>query len=177
MLVAVSLFTVVMMVTMGSLLSLVDASRRAQGIQSVMNNLNVALDGTVRALRMGQKYEVSSDGYELSFTPFGVDVSDLNARWIYTFEEDTLLPGEPRGRIYKYYKPSGLSRVKVPITAAEVDIDDAKFYITGTPTTDIDGTIQPRVMIVIRGKAGFNKDKTTTSFDIQASATQRLLDL
>ena len=60
MMVAVSLFTVVMLVSVGSLLALIDASKRAQGIQSVMNNLNVALDGMVRALRMGQKYEVSN---------------------------------------------------------------------------------------------------------------------
>ncbi len=175
MMVAVALFTVVMMVSIGALLSLVDASRKAQGIQSVMNNLNVTLDGTVRALRMGSAYEVRNQNRELSFIPFGGDSTD---KWTYSFEENIDSNGELRGRIYKYYKPQGLSRVKVPITASEVDIDEVKFYVSGTvDTDDTDGILQPRVMIIVRGRAGLDKENTTTSFDIQASATQRLLDI
>ncbi len=175
MMVAVALFTVVMMVSIGALLSLVDASRKAQGIQSVINNLNVTLDGTVRALRMGRDYEVRNQNRELSFIPFGGDFTD---KWTYSFEENIDSSGELRGRIYKYYKPQGLSRVKVPITASEVDIDEVKFYVSGTVNTDdVNGTLQPRVMIIVRGKAGLDKENTTTSFDIQASATQRLLDI
>lgn len=175
MMVAVALFSVVMLVSVGALLSLIDASRRAQGIQSVMNNLNVALDGMVRALRMGQGYDVASLGHELSFTPFGKDPGDSSERWVYTFVEDTSGSGEARGRLYKHYHPDGFSvAVDVPLTAAEVDIDYVQFY----KTTDVDGdTRQPRVVMIVRGKAGFAKAKTTTHFNIQASATQRLLDL
>ncbi len=178
MMVAVALFAVVMTVSIGALLSLTDASRKAQAIQSVMNNLNVALDGTVRALRMGTAYEVANGGKELSFAPFGVSESNRSQRWVYTFSESTSPSGEVLGRIYKTYKPTGLPRVTVPITAAEVDIDEATFYITGTSASgDVAGTAQPRVLLVIRGRAGIDKQKTTTTFDIQASATQRILDL
>jgi hypothetical protein len=139
-----------------------------------MNNLNVALDGAVRALRMGSSYKVSNDGLELSFTPFG-----KSERWTYTFEETTESNGDVFGRIYKYYKPEGFTRlVKVPITATEVDIDSVKFYVTGTATTgDPSGVAQPRVLLIVRGKAGLEKEETTTTFNIQASATQRVLDL
>jgi len=175
MMVAVALFSAVMLVSVGSLLSLIDASKRAQGIQSVMNNLNVALDGMVRAMRMGQKY-TSTDVHNLAFTPFGKSTTDATQRWIYRFEETTP-PGspEPRGRIHKVYRVPGIvGIVDVPLTAAEVDIDSVEFYITGTTPGD---TLQPRAMMVVRGKAGFDKLKTTTFFNIQASATQRLLDL
>lgn len=175
MMVSVALFSVVMLVGVGSLLSLIDASKRAQGIQSVMNNLNVALDGMVRALRMGQDYTVSNDAHELSFFPFGANINDSEERWEYSFVEDTSGPGEPRGRIYKRYTPQGFAlAVTVPLTAAEVDIDYVQFY----KTADVDGDMrQPRVVMIVRGKAGFGKTQTTTYFDIQASATQRLLDL
>ncbi len=175
MMVSVSLFSVVMLVSVGSLLSLIDASKRAQGIQSVMNNLNVALDGMVRALRMGQGYTVANGGHELSFTPFGKDPNDASQRWVYTFVEDNSDPLEARGRLYKRYKPDGLSSVvNVPLTASEVDIDFVQFY----KTADIPGDLrQPRVVAIVRGKGGFAKIKNTTRFDIQASATQRLLDL
>lgn len=174
MMVSVALFSVVMLVSIGSLLSLIDASKRAQGIQSVMNNLNVALDGMVRSMRMGQNYAVDGGAHELSFTPFGEDPTNSSARWEYSFVEKADTP-EPRGRLYKKYKPDGFgATVTVPLTAEEVDIDYVQFY----QTADIAGdTRQPRVVMIVRGKAGFNKLKTTTYFNIQASATQRLLDL
>ena len=175
MMVAVALFSVVMLVSVGSLLSLIDASKRAQGIQSVMNNLNVALDGMVRGLRMGQKYEVTNRGHTMSFTPFGKDPNDANQRWEYSFVEDVSKPGEARGRLYKRYHPIGFAgSVNVPLTASEVDIDTVQFYKTADTPGDLR---QPRVVMIVRGKSGFGKKKTTTHFNIQASATQRLLDL
>jgi len=176
MMVAVALFSVVMLVSVGSLLSLIDASKRAQGIQSVMNNLNVALDGMVRALRMGQDYSVTTNGGgELSFTPFNKPTET----WTYYFTESTPVGApEPRGRLYKRYNVTGVGLVDVPLTAAEVDVDSVEFYITGTASTgDVAGVLQPRAMMVVRGKAGYDKAKTTTMFNIQASATQRLLDI
>src|SRR5438552_13144631 len=59
MIVAVALFAVVMLVSVGALLSLVGASRKAQALQSVMNNLNISLDGMVRSIRMGSEYDGS----------------------------------------------------------------------------------------------------------------------
>ncbi len=175
MLVAVALFSVVMLISIGSLLALIDANKRAQGIQSVMNNLNVALDGIVRAMRMGRNYERVNDGH-IKFTPFGKP----NERWEYVFRETTPAGSpEPRGRLYKVYSVSGIGRVNVPLTAEEVDIDTVRFYITGNQQTlgGVKDDFQPRVMMLVRGKAGFDKRKTTTYFNIQASATQRLLDL
>lgn len=175
MMVAVSLFAVVMLVSTGALLSLIDANRRAQGVQSVMNNLNVALDGMVRALRMGQRYEVDAGGHSLSFSPYGVDPDDVSLRWTYYFQETPDAQGEMRGRLWKEYRPNGFgTAVDVPLTAAEVDIDYVQFY----KTEDVSGdTIQPRMFMVLRGQAGYEKAKTATTFNIQASATQRLLDL
>src|SRR3989344_8697452 len=45
MIVAIALFSIVMVVSVGALLALVTANRKAQALQSVMNNLNIALDG------------------------------------------------------------------------------------------------------------------------------------
>jgi len=48
------------------------------------------------------------------------------------------------------------------------------FYVVGTTAGD---TTQPKVVITIKGTAGAAKAKTRSSFSIQATATQRLLDL
>jgi hypothetical protein len=77
--------------------------------------------------------------------------------------------------LVKEYVPPGYAvRVQIPVTAPEVHIDYVRFYGDGESDTD---DKQPRVLLVIRGKAGVEKIKTTTTFSIQASATQRLLDL
>jgi hypothetical protein len=82
-----------------------------------------------------------------------------------------------RYRITKKYKPNVYTApitTPIPITAKEVEISKGVFYITGTGIND---DIQPRVTIVMHGTAGAEKLKTTTNFDIQASATQRLIDI
>jgi len=60
MIVAVGLFSIVMLVSISALLSLVDANRKAQALQSVMNNLNIAVDGMVREIREGSNYRCGS---------------------------------------------------------------------------------------------------------------------
>ena len=49
-----------------------------------------------------------------------------------------------------------------------------KFYVIGTTRGD---TVQPKVVIEVKGTAGAKTVKTTTSFSIQATAVQRILDL
>lgn len=172
--VAVGLFSVVMVVCIGALLSLADANRKTQALQSVLYNLNTSIDGMVRAIRMGTNYEVLSDGEELRFTPFGADPYNSAEKWVYRWAD-----GDGDGtkdQIVKEYIPpkNYTSKVVVPLTAPEVSIEKLRFYVGGELTTDTD---QPRVLIIIQGKAGGDKIKTTTTFNIQAAATQRLLDI
>jgi len=180
MIVAVALFTVVMLVSVGALLSLVGASRKAQALQSVMNNLNVALDGMVRSIRMGSDYSCgfssgSGDcstipGTAFSFKPFCSGGScSATERWIYVFDESGTLCGEntlckKEGNV-DYYA----------ITAPEVDIESMGFYVVGSEPGD-DET-QPKVVMVITGTAGGGSVKVSTTFSIQATAVQRVLDI
>src|SRR3989338_9484397 len=57
MIVSIALFAVVMTVAVGALLSLTGANKKAQALQSVMNNLNISVDSMVRNIRMGRDYE------------------------------------------------------------------------------------------------------------------------
>lgn len=186
MIVACALFAVVMLVSTSALLSLVGANRKAQALQAVMNNLNVALDGMVRAMRMGSEYycgtsipgNVSSisgtrdcdGGIIFSFRTFE------GARWTYWYEEEDGI-----GRIYKLESEWGesenLSR-GVAVTAPTVDIENLKFYVVGTDSGDEDADqIQPKAVISIKGIAGADNVKVRTEFTVQATAVQRVLDL
>ena len=176
MIVAVGLFTVVMLVSMGALLSLTGANRKAQALQSVMNNLNVALDGMVRSARMGSNYHCGSGTYlgdgsdncagggtQLVFEPFGGNPMSSD-QWVYSYNSATK-------RVYKSVDGGNHT---FAITAPEVTIDSMTFYVIGTKRSDF---FQPKIVMVAKGTAGAASSKTRTSFSIQATAIQRLLDL
>lgn len=181
MIVAVALFAIVMLVSVGALLALVGANRKAQALQSVMNNLNIALDGMVRAVRMGSEYHCGAgtittpqsceeDGdTRLAFKPFCDEDCDPLNRWVYLYDDDGSYCGE--NRLCKS-ENSGVDYFAV--TAPEVTIDNLRFYVIGTTAGD---TVQPKVVIEVKGTAGSRQVKTTTTFNIQATAVQRILDL
>jgi prepilin-type N-terminal cleavage/methylation domain-containing protein len=182
MIVSVALFAVVMLVCVGALLSLVEANRKAQALQSVMNNLNIALDEIVRNAREGSDYhgaggdaacggidystphDCADGGTILAFEPYGNKTSD--PPWVYSFAEDS----NGVGRIYK----SENGQAAVPITASEVSIDEMLFYVVGTTPGD---AVQPKIVIVIKGSAGVAGSSARTTFHIQSTAVQRELDL
>ena len=179
MIVAVGLFAVVMMVSIGALLSLVEANRRAQALQSVMNNLNVAVDGMVRAIREGSGYycggvpsagdtrDCTEGENMVAFVPF--NTGDDPSPWLYWFDEDE----NGVGRLYK--SEDGTQLGGLPITSPEVSIESVTFYVIGS-TRGSGDLIQPKVTVVIKGTAG-RKITSRTTFHVQATAVQRVLDL
>jgi prepilin-type N-terminal cleavage/methylation domain-containing protein len=184
--VAISLFAIVMLVAVGALLSLVDANRKARALESVMNNLNIAIDGMVRSMRMGNTFNCNAEGIPnpmtggdcadgedtVSFAPFGSDPSDDTERWVYEFVPRS---GETPGRLWRSREGGDNAE---PITAPEVDIDDVTFYVFGTQrANDTGNTTQPKIVMVIKGTAGSENTRSETTFYIQATAVQRVLDL
>jgi len=124
MIVAVALFSVVMLVSVGTLLALVGANRKAQALQSVMSNLNIALDSMVRSIRMGSVYHCGGGNYTVpadcanggttfAFKPFGVS----SAPTVYRFNGTRIERSENGGSF-------------IGITAPEVSIDitSSRFY-------------------------------------------------
>src|SRR3989344_2636018 len=187
MIIAVALFAVVMLIAIGALLSIIDANRKAQALQSVINNLNVALDGMVRTIREGSNYRcgssspsnpdcVTSGGTSFYLESHGGSSANPNDDWLYWFAEDE----RGVGRIYK--SEDGTLANGIPITAPEVTIENMTFYVIGARRdTNGDGVTdefrQPKVMIVIKGTAGAIRSAVTTTFQIQATAVQRVLDI
>jgi prepilin-type N-terminal cleavage/methylation domain-containing protein len=184
MLVSVALFSIVMLIAGATLLSLVYANRKAQALQSVMNNLDISLDNMVRNVRMGSNYrcgsqsqpsgppygDCSSGGTSLYFTPFGSDPTNR------TQDIGYFIGGVcPAGRIC-ITENINSQVVTVPITSPQVQIQSMKFYVVGTEPASSGGTVQPKVLFTITGEAG-TQINTQTTFQIQATAVQRLLNL
>ncbi len=54
--VSVTLFAMVMTLSLGAILSIIDGNKKAQAINSVANNLNFAVDSMVRDIKTGYSY-------------------------------------------------------------------------------------------------------------------------
>ena len=173
--VSTALFTIVILVAVGALLALVSANRKTQALHAVMNNLNIALDGMVRSIRMGSNYHCGGGGTLspqdcpngdslFAFESFNGDPNNPEDQWVYSYDTDTK-------RIYKSEK-SG--RDWFPITAPSVTVDSVQFYVIGTTRGGVE---QPKVVIEMKGTAGAESVKTKTEFHIQSTAVQRVLDL
>ncbi len=170
MIVSVALFAIVMLISVTALLALVDANRKARTLQSVVNNLNVALDGMVRSLRMGYSYRCNG------LDPIGNGPASCpEGAPLISFVDYT-------GEVIVYQWDAVEHRLQVSrnggpyayLTAPEVEITEMKFYVVGTTPGDAS---QPKVVMVMKGVANSNNVKTSTTFSIQSTAVQRILDL
>jgi len=175
--VAVAVFSVVMVIAAGSLLTMIDANRKAQALKSVMNNLNVALEGMVRGARVGTEYHCSESpepppnidspkdcalgGILFAFEPHDGDGSDPSDQEVYRLSDSRLERSKNGGATF------------IPVTAQEVQIDELMFYVVGAPRGD---DLQPKVVITLRGSAGIS-ERVRTEFNLQTAATQRVFDL
>lgn len=166
MMVSAALFAIVMLIGVGALLSLVDANRKSQALNSVMNNLNFAVESMSRNLRVGINYNCGS--------ATGGDCSGENSIYFTSSE------GKPMAYRYNDSSPEW-KKIEVSedggnfiaITAKEVVIEKLAFYVDGTSSSD---TFQPRIVMIIQGTAGV-KDNIKTKFNLQTTVSQRILDL
>lgn len=187
--VATGLFAAVMLIAVGSLMSIIDANRKAQSQEIVMNNLSAALESISRTVRVGASYacdtsltsanltptNCTSGGIQLSFKPREAiaDPTQSSLRWIYRRNVD----GSGSGYI-EVSKDSGANYSR--LTAPEIDVQGFKFYVTGACPKNggscTNDSLQPRVLITVYGSAQISA-KTRTSFNVQTSVTQRLFDI
>ncbi len=177
-LVSVSLFVVVMMVSIGTLLSLVDANRKSQSLKAVTNNVNFALDTMSRTLRTGSDIECGGGSPDCDEGDTDITfIDDKGCRITYAFvAPNGATPGYLTRRIANV--PPRVVNCRVTagaqrLTSAEADITDMKFYVIGATPGD---NVQPMVTMVIKGQAGHDLN-TDTLFNIQTTVTQRLLDI
>ena len=182
MIVAVGLFAIVMVICVSTLFALVNANRKAQALQSVMNNLNISLDNMARSIRMGRTYNCGnppfsgtrdcvSGGTEFEFEPYGGDPSQTADNWYFAYDLSGTICG---AKAICRNTQGGNASLWQRITAPEISIDSMHFYTVGSTGGD---TTQPRVIIVVKGTAGAANAKTRSTFHIEVGATQRVIDI
>lgn len=177
--VSVGLFSIVMTIGIGALLTIVDANKKTRSIQDVMTNLSFAIDDMTREIRVGSTYrcapgegaavqprDCAGGRDQIKFEAHDGDSGDSGDQIIYRLNAGRIEKSENNGGTF------------FPVTSEDVTIQDLTFHVTGardlfnSPSDDR----QPRVVITLSGVAQPGTE-FETSFQLQTTVVQRLLDL
>lgn len=185
-LVAVGLFTIVMTITLGVIMSIIDGNKKAQSINSVSNNLSFAIESMVRDIKTGYQYRCNLTEFPITDLVKTIP-SSCNASTPLTFINlISTISGQEKSVQYQFVAPSGdnpgyiqkiscLSGVCTPssrVTSPEINITDMKFYVRNPSA----GAGQPGVFLIIRGTAKVNPT-TISTFNLQTFISQRVLNI
>ena len=162
--VAISIFIIVMTISMGSILSVFDANRKSRSLKTVLNNLNLAVESMAKEMRFGRNYHCGPGAVTIPQNcPSG----------------DTLMSFLSSDGVQITYRLSGQtiekkigSDVYIAVTAPEIIIDDLVFYTLGAGSGD---SLQPKVLVKIKSRAGTGGSQSDLT--LQTLVSQRVLDL
>ncbi|MBI4155890.1 MAG: prepilin-type N-terminal cleavage/methylation domain-containing protein [Candidatus Zambryskibacteria bacterium] len=170
--VAVSIFSVVMVLSTGSILSVLDANRKSQTLRAVMDNLNSTMESMTRSIRFGQNYHCGPGGAVPITTPQDCGNNNPSDTMAVLFNGLTTTYRLNSGRIEK----STNSADYYPITSPDVTITNLAFRVFGSaPYSNGVNLLQPQVIIVVSGFAGL-KPTSQTTFTLETTVSQRLFD-
>lgn len=180
--VALFIFSLVMTISIGSIVNLLDANRKTQSLKSVMNNLNLVLDTMTKAIAVGSKYHCGPAGApdncpvgdtQMTFESNEDIDGDGNFDDKVTYALNTDIPG-------KYYIERILDSeisTRTRMTAPEIDITGLTFVVSGAiPYQGGSDLEQPKVIILVEGTTKPTPRNTQSPFHIQTVVTQRLPD-
>ncbi|MDO8729313.1 MAG: type II secretion system protein [bacterium] len=165
--VAISIFIVVMTISMSSIIGVFDANRKSRSLKTVLNNLNLAVESMSKEMRFGKNYHCGSGTVtEPKNCSSGGDalisfLSSDNLQIVYKLNGTTIEKSIDGGNTY------------IAVTAPEIVIDNLVFYSKGVDSSD---TLQPKVIVKIKSHAG-TTGKGRSDFTLQTLISQRALDI
>ncbi len=173
--VASSLFLVVMLIVSGAILNVFDANQKSKNLRAVMDNLNLTLETMTRTIRFGTNYHCGSSGVltnpqDCTVTPSSNLTLRSESGQTVTYSTSTVST-----RISRAISPDNNF-----ITSPDVTLTNLKFWVIGSTTycvlncADKD-IVQPRVVIVVSGYVG-TKPTTRSNFTLQTTVSQRVFD-
>ncbi|QQR64533.1 prepilin-type N-terminal cleavage/methylation domain-containing protein [Candidatus Kaiserbacteria bacterium] len=178
--VSLSVFAIVMVVSTGTLITLIDANAKAQALNTAMTNLSFGLDSMTREMRMGYSYNCfTSDSSAIQ--PFPAPASNDctggkdaiafyrerdGKRIGYRLQWGTILQQKIEGDPWKN------------LLANDVIISTFKLVVKNTDPYSGGGnnTKQPTIDFILKGYVNNGLD-TDTDFNIQTHIVQRRLDI
>lgn len=180
-LVSITIFTVAMLISISTLLVVINANAKSQDLNSVMTNVSYALDSMAREIRTGYEHYCSNNAYSLDTTAFetpyvaqdctgGTGIIFTNGRtgerMGFKLEDGTI---KERSNTY-----SGTEWLDI-ISAENVVVSDFTVNVTGTDRLGSGNTEQPQITLIIQGTISTPAGEST-AFVLQTVVTKRVLD-
>ncbi|MEK9185547.1 MAG: type II secretion system protein [Patescibacteria group bacterium] len=164
--VALGIFVTAVTIALGALIGLYNANNKSQSLSSVINNLNYSIENMAKTIRFAANYHCGSGGaltapQSCNSGDTFLAISTNLGVIIYRFNVNKLETSLDGGATY------------TPLTADEVTVQSAKFYVFNTIVGD---NFQPYVLLTVKGFAGKNLSAQST-FDIETTVSQRELDI
>lgn len=187
-LVSISLFTIVLTMAVACLLVLVEANARAQNMNTVMTNLNFALDSMTREIRTGRSYYCANTSANTNLAVDAVQDCTTGSAQFLSFVEggESITEGAGSPRIAFRYNTDSNGRGFIerrvgtgswfPITSSNINITDMYFYVTDSTSAYDDNFIQPSVTIYLEGYSG-EVASAESSFALQTTVAKRVIDI
>ncbi len=170
--ISIGVFLIIITISLGAILSVLDAGREARALKSVLTNLNFAVEAISREIKFGTNYYCGTTTSN-TWTPqnctgggnppqgsITFTASDGTTDVIFRLNGTQIEKSVDNGNTY------------IGVTSPEIVVQDLKFYVFGALNTD---TSQPRVFMILRGYAG-TKPTSQSRFIVQTSVSQRVLD-
>jgi prepilin-type N-terminal cleavage/methylation domain-containing protein len=171
-LVSMTLFSIVLVIILGSIISITDANKKARSLMTVMNNLNFTVDSMTRSFKTGGSPSNILNGFETSEIDYvrnnNGSISPARRVVKYQFVSDG-------GYLNKIVcNESGNSCVTTQLTSPDIDIQEATFKIV--KFTGQDGGDQPALTINIKGEVRITPT-VSSEFIVQTVVSQLGLEI
>lgn len=174
-LVALTLFTFIMLACVTSLYAVNNAARKVNAIRGVLDNLNFAMESMSRTLRTSTTLVCDGTYNPEGFTnncPFegGDPSSRISAHSTLGLETDVeYWLDSSTQQVMKRTFEGGVWTNSIAITAPEIDVQTLRFYVDGADDDDLK---QPSVIIMMQGIATASTGDTTP-FALHTFISQR----
>lgn len=163
MLVSIAIFSVVIISSIGVLLSISAGQAKSSSAQVIQDNIRYTLELMTKELRQAGTYTPSScNGSQCAVLTF-VSASGANVTYCLS-----------SGTVKRSTGSQSCATEGSPLTSDEVEITTLHFYVVGSQAGALDG--QPRATIVLKGNSRTAKLAEQSSFSLQSTVTRRLRD-
>lgn len=179
MIVALGVFTIISLISLGSFLAVLGAQRKSISIGNVQENLRFTLEMMAKEIRTGRFYYC---GVFIDDFGNGSNYQDCaNGGQVFSFYSAGNKVAVYRANNQRIEKSTNGGATFSVITFPEVRIDDLTFYVSGSkpyiPSEPDPDTKQPKVTITLKGTMGIESKGSNSDFNIQTTVSQRKLDI
>ena len=179
MIVSVGVFSVIMVISVGALLTAFDAFQKTRLLRNTMENVNIATESMIKKIRTATHVDCTVNG--LDETPTLLDncvdgdnaIEFLGSDGVF-YEYGWVASGHSNPLFNKRITIKRDGGTEAAITSSEIEITSLVFYVDGVA----DNLKQDIVTVTISGFANLpGKSKFDTRFHLQTTVSKRILDI